>query len=125
LRHRTATLALAALVLSAGCAAARRDDLAARLRSNHPRNQMEAIAEVVRTKDTRMIPELMALLDSEDSGLRFAAAGALHRLTGKDFGVYFADTDEERARRVEMWHRWWVEEGQAKYGGQQAAAPAT
>jgi HEAT repeat protein len=91
------------------------------LRRDNPRRQMAAIARIVEQEDRSRIPELIALLDSEDTGVRFAAASALHRLTGEDFGVYYARTDEEWARRIEMWHTWWDTEGRRRHGD--GAAP--
>ncbi len=94
-------------------------------RRDDPRAQTAAIARVVNEGDRGRIPELIALLDSEDEGVRFAAASALHRLTGEDFGVYYAGTDEERARRIEMWHTWWDETGRHHYGDAAGADTAS
>ena len=79
---------------------------AARLRENNPRVQTAAIGDAVAADDRAMIPELFSLLESEDEGVRFMAAAALHRMTGQDFGYQFAQ-ERERAAIIAKWRRWW------------------
>ena len=83
-----------------------------RLREDNPRTQVATIAQVVRADDRTMAGELVNLLESEDEGVRFMAASALHKLTGKDLGFHFANTPAERACIIAEWRAWWEEEMQ-------------
>ncbi|MFO8012608.1 MAG: hypothetical protein R6X20_04790, partial [Phycisphaerae bacterium] len=97
----------AACALAGGCLseeAARRT-----LRKDDPRMQAAMIARIAREKKTSMTDDLIRLLDSEDEGVRFMAATALHRVTGIDRGFHFADEDERKAI-IEAWHRWYEDE---------------
>jgi len=105
---------MAVLVLAAGlagCAAGRNETLL-RLRTDNPRVQAAAIAEVVRAKDLSMAGELVNLLESQDEGVRFMAAAGLHKLTGRDPGFHFADA-EKRQAIVAEWRAWWAKESAA------------
>jgi hypothetical protein len=106
-------------ILVAGCVGDR-EAVVRRLREDDPRTQVATIAQVVRAGDRTFVPELIDLLESEDEGVRFMAASALHKLTGKDLGFHFANTPAERARIVAEWRTWWEDEGRATCG-----APAT
>ena len=117
MRQPSALLAsVAALVWVSGCVGGRAT-LAERLQADSPRVQVEAIAEVVRTSDRRHIGDLIDLLESDDEGVRFTASAALRRLTGQDFGMLFARTDEERAIGVARWRQWWRAQGPTAAGG--------
>jgi hypothetical protein len=98
-------------ILVAGCVGDR-EAVVRRLREDNPRTQVATIAQVARSGDRTMAPELVNLLESEDEGVRFMAASALHKLTGKDLGFHFANTPAERARIVAEWRTWWEEEMQ-------------
>jgi len=98
-------------ILVAGCVGDR-EAVVRRLREDNPRTQVDTIYQVVRAGDRTMVPELFALLESEDEGVRFMAASALHKLTGKDLGFHFANTPAKRARIVGEWRAWWEEEMQ-------------
>ena len=98
-------------ILVAGCVGDR-EAVVRRLREDNPRTQVDTIYQVVRAGDRTMVPELFALLESEDEGVRFMAASALHKLTGKDLGFHFANTPAKRARIIAEWRAWWEEEMQ-------------
>ena len=98
-------------ILVAGCVGDR-EAVVRRLREDDPRTQVATIAQVARSGDRTMAGELINLLESEDEGVRFMAASALHKLTGKDLGFHFANTPAERARIVAEWRAWWEEEMQ-------------
>jgi len=115
---RGLAVALAGIFV-AGCVGDR-EAVVRRLREDNPRTQVATIAQVVRADDRTMAGELITLLESEDEGVRFMAASALHKLTGKDLGFHFANTLAERARIVAEWRAWWKDEGRAACG-----APAT
>ena len=105
-------------ILFAGCVGDR-EAVVRRLREDDPRTQVATIAQVARSGDRTMAGELINLLESEDEGVRFMAASALHKLTGKDPGFHFANTPAERARIVAEWRAWWEEE-EAQRGTQNA-----
>ena len=96
-------------ILVAGCVGDR-EAVVRQLREDGPRTQVAAIARVARSGDRTMAGELVNLLESEDEGVRFMAASALHKLTGKDLGFHFANTPAERARIVAEWRAWWEDE---------------
>ena len=102
-------------ILVAGCVGDR-EAVVRRLREDDPRTQVAAIAQVARAGDRTLAGELINLLESEDEGVRFMAASALHKLTGKDLGFHFANTPAERARIVAEWRAWWEAEGRAACG---------
>jgi len=108
---RAAALLAAAIALT-GCMPDRETTLR-RLREDNPRVQSATIAQVVRAGDRTMTPELITLLESEDEGVRFFAASALHKLTGRDFGFHRARTAAERQRIIGQWRAWWQSEGGA------------
>ncbi len=102
-----ATCMLAASALVGGCLseeAARRT-----LRKDDPRKQAAMIARIARENKTSMTGELIRLLDAEDEGVRFMAAVALHKVTGIDRGIHFAE-GEPRKTLVAEWHRWYEAE---------------
>ncbi|HUX02308.1 MAG: HEAT repeat domain-containing protein [Phycisphaerae bacterium] len=106
---RVAAVLAAALAL-AGCMPDRETTLR-RLREDNPRVQVNTIYQVVRADDRTLVPELITLLESEDEGVRFFAASALHKLTGRDFGFHRARSSAERERIIGQWRAWWESEG--------------
>ena len=98
--------------LAGGCALGREATLQ-RLRTDNPRVQTEAIADVVRDNDRSMTGELIDLLESQDEGVRFMAAAGLRRLTGKDLGFQRADAEKRKAIVAE-YRAWWAQEGGGK-----------
>ena len=115
-RQATGLIAVVLAAVVVGCGPSRQATLA-RLRADNPRDQVAAIAQVVRARDKTMAGELINLLESEDEGVRFMAASALHQLTGKDFGFHFATKPQERAAAVQKWRQWWQSDGHAAGGG--------
>jgi hypothetical protein len=111
-RARTVAALAAAGLLLAGCVP-NRETMRQRLHEDNPRVQTATIAQVVRAGDRTFVPELIPLLESEDEGVRFCAAAALHKLTGQDFGFHFATTAEERGQIIGRWRAWWEAEGEA------------
>jgi len=102
--HQKTAVALAVSILAAGCL----DHEAAvrQLRTDNPRMQTATIARIVQADDATLAGELIELLESEDEGVRFMAAAALHKLTHTDRGFHFA-TPEEREKIVAAWRTWW------------------
>jgi hypothetical protein len=58
-------------------------------------------------EDKGFIPDLIATLDDKDGWVVRAAAVALRRLTGQDFGPPANATGSERAKAVAAWKAWW------------------
>jgi hypothetical protein len=74
--------------------------------SPEPDRLIPAIKTGVRQHDRRVIPYLVADLESDDSAVRMYAIDGLRRLTNQDLGyVFFADCDD-RKPAVKRWQRW-------------------
>ncbi|MBL7141280.1 MAG: hypothetical protein ISS74_10265 [Planctomycetes bacterium] len=97
-------------LLTAACLP--REETVRRLREDNPREQTGTIARVIRQGDRSMTDEMIRLLASDDEGVRFMAATALHKLTGIDRGFHFAGP-ERRTEIIAEWKAWWeAENGQ-------------
>jgi hypothetical protein len=71
--------------------------------SNDPGRLIPAIESGVKANDRRIIPYLIADLESDDSAIRMYSINGLRRMTGQDFGfVYYADADV-RKPAVDRW----------------------
>jgi len=99
--------AIGVCLLGPGCIS--KAKLESQLRQDNPRQQTAAIAQIVRRGDGSMVGNLIRLLDSDDEGVRFMAATALHQLTGVDRGFHFAGP-EKRQVIVAEWHDWYKTE---------------
>ncbi len=62
-----------------------------------------AIEDAALQKDQNAIPDLIESLDSDDPAVRFAAIGALERITGETFGYRPYDPEWERQAAVDQW----------------------
>lgn len=97
--------ALAAAVILAGglagCAAAPPD-----FNSPEPAARNAAIVRAAREKDSKAVPDLIRMLESDDPTTRVLAIRALERITGQTHG-YHPEADEgSRTRAVEAWTAW-------------------
>ena len=108
-----AALVLGAAVASCGEPARRAVAPEQGLRDPVVQTRMEALAQVGRTRDRRHVPELIALLDDEDPGVRMLAGGTLRDVTGHDTGYRAHAPPEERRRQIEAWRAWWAAQGGA------------
>ncbi len=104
--HGTGLVAIVLAVFALGCG---REATLRQLRDDNPRVQTSAIARVAREGDRSMTGELIRLLDSDDEAVRFMAASALHKMTGRETNFHFAKP-EERQRIVAEWRQWWEKE---------------
>jgi len=86
-----------------------REEAVRRLRQDNPREQAATIAQVTRQGDRSMTDEMIRLLGSDDEGVRFMAATALHKLTDIDRGFHFAGP-ERRTEIIAEWKAWWEAE---------------
>jgi len=100
-------VSVALCLLTAACTP--HEETVRRLREDNPREQAATIAQVVRQGDRSMTDEMIRLLGSDDEGVRFMAATALHRLTGIDRGFHFAGPDR-RTEIIAEWKAWWEAE---------------
>jgi len=100
-------IAMTACLLAGGCLS----DEAARtaLRKDDPRHQTAMMARITREGKTSMTGDLIRILEAEDEGVRFMAAASLHRLTGIDRGIHFAEGEKRDAILAE-WRRWYEAE---------------
>lgn len=94
----TAALALAA----AGCAKPPTG-----FESPVPAARLDAITEAAETGDRGAIPDLIAMLDSDDPVVRLAAIRTLERLTGETLGYDYAGPEWERRDKVAAWVEWY------------------
>jgi len=118
---RKILVAVSLSVVAGGCLD--RETAVKRLRDDNPRVQTATIARIVRERDATLAGELIDLLESEDEGVRFMAAAALHKLTGTNRGFHFA-TPEERKKIVAAWRAWWsAAGGPAPAGATEGAEP--
>lgn len=93
---------MASAVSAAGCANSGRPDLEAA----DPALRIAAMRDAVASDDRSAIPALVERLESDDSGVRFAAIDALDRLTGMTFGYHYDAPAAERAAAVTRWVDW-------------------
>jgi hypothetical protein len=93
------------------------------LRDPVVQTRMEALAEVGRSRDRSHVPELIAMLDDENPGVRMMAGATLRDVTGHDAGYRAHAAPEERRRQIEAWRAWWARQGGALPGGSPAPAP--
>jgi hypothetical protein len=69
------------------------------------------------------VPLLVDRLDDPDVEVRFAAIGALRRITGEDFDYRFNEPAGRRAPAVGRWRQWLARENQP--GPRPGAPPAS
>ena len=94
---------MVALSLGAGCSALRPKP---KLDSPEAAEKIPAIRQAVQRHDLTAAPQLVADLDSEDPAVRLYANQALVRLTGKNFGFRYYDSEEKRKEAVAKWQQW-------------------
>lgn len=90
--------------------------------SPDPAARTHAIAEAARTEDAAAIPELIALLDSDDAAVRLLSIRTLERLTGRTMGYEHYAPEAERREAVRRWVAWARGEGDASDEAAEAAA---
>jgi HEAT repeat protein len=85
----------------AGCAGAPPD-----FNSPEPAARNAAIVRAAREKDSKAVPDLIRLLESDDPTTRVLAIRALERITGQTHGYHPEANEGERKRAVESWTAW-------------------
>lgn len=78
--------------------------------SPEPAARIEAAVDAAATGEKGAIPDLIALLDSDDPATRLVAIGSLERLTGQTLGYHYAAPERERDAAVERWVEWYRQE---------------
>jgi HEAT repeat protein len=74
--------------------------------SPEPAARIEAAVEAADRGDRGAIPDLIALLESDDPATRLVAIRSLERLTGETLGYDHAAGEYEREEAVERWVEW-------------------
>jgi len=76
---------------------------------HHPSatRRVMAVSNVIATRDTRYVPDLILLLVDEDESVRLAAGQALKDLTGRNTGYRASDPPAVRAAQMQAWQAWW------------------
>lgn len=92
-----------------------------------PAHRMDAAVDAAREGDRSAVPDLIGLLDSDDSLVRLVAIRSLERLTGQTLGYDHAASVWRRGEAVERWVAWAL--AQAEFGSSRlpdaaAAEPA-
>jgi hypothetical protein len=76
------------------------------LNSDSAPTAIPAIKDAAIARDHKAIPRLIVDLDNGDSAIRFAAIGALEKMTGQTFGYHYYDTELARRPAIERWRHW-------------------
>jgi hypothetical protein len=77
------------------------------LTSNSAPSAVPAIKDAATQNDRSAYPRLVQDLDDPDPAIRFAAIGALERMTGgQTFGYRYYDDDADRKPAVDQWKQW-------------------
>ncbi len=72
-----------------------------------------AIEQAVNSQDMTKIPQMIALLDSDDPLIRMMAIRSLERMTGQTLGYEHSAPEWQRRDRADAWAAWAVDEGYA------------
>lgn len=81
--------------------------------SPEPAARIDAILAAARANDTSAVPDLVALLDSDDPATRLLAIRTLEKLTGTTNDYDYAANDAQREKGVERWLEWLRRRGMA------------
>jgi HEAT repeat protein len=92
--------ALAAAVSAVSCGSNRTGD---GLASPVSSVRLAAIDQAARESDREAIPQLVEMLNADDIAVRFAAIGALQRLTGQTYGYAADDPAPQRRHAIAEW----------------------
>lgn len=76
------------------------------LQSENPSDRIAAAVDAGNRKVTSMVPLLVDRLEDPEPDVRFAAIGALQRITGQDLGYRFFAPPAERSAAVARWRQW-------------------
>jgi len=92
------------LLLTVGCGG--RGTLALALQDENPAVRAEGAHRAGETRDRSTVALLVERLEDPNADVRFFAAGALRRITGKTFGYRHFDDVATRTEGVKRWRHW-------------------
>ena len=78
-----------------------------------PANRMQAAVDAAAEGDHTAVPDLIGLLDSDDSLVRMVAIRSLERLTGQTLGYDHAAPEWRRDEAIERWVAWALAQAEA------------
>ena len=108
-----------------GCGASGQpsQDISRGLQNEDPSQRVQAAVQAGNARMPQAVPLLVDRLDDQDVEVRFAAIGALRRITGEDFDYRFNEPADLRAPAVGRWRQWLAREN--KPAPRADTAPAT
>lgn len=74
-----------------------------------PGARIDVMNKAVREGDRSHLAEMVRSLENDDPLVRLTAGDALIRLTGKDFGYRYYETESKRAVAASRWRQWLAE----------------
>ena len=104
-----AVVAIAGGCWAAGCFAPDKPDI----NSPNANLKIPAIEQAVQAGDQKVVPTLVASLDSDDAAVRFYAIDGLRKLTGQSFGYRYYDDESQRKPAIKSWQHWLTEQQKA------------
>lgn len=102
-------LAVVCLALG-GCGGQPDQDISRGLQSEDPSQRVQAAVRAGNAHMREALPLLVDRLDDPEVEVRFAAIGALRRITAEDFGYRFNEPAGRRASAVGRWRQWLARE---------------
>jgi HEAT repeat protein len=75
--------------------------------------QRAAVLASGRKKDKSLIPDLIAMIGTEDGEIAHLASQGLKTMTGQDFGPAAKATTEQRESAAQAWEAWWDKQAQS------------
>ncbi|MGD9688297.1 MAG: HEAT repeat domain-containing protein [Phycisphaerales bacterium] len=98
-----AALVIGLTAAGAGCAG---PGLKAGFDAPDPGARLHAIEQAAETDDQSQIPNLVAMLGSDDPAARMLSIRVLERMTGQTHGYDYSAPRSERASAIERWRTW-------------------
>lgn len=86
--------------------------------------RIDAAVHAAESSDTRAVPDLVRLLDSDDPATRLVAIRSLEKITGTTLGYDHAGTASAREAGVQRWQAWLKERAPQVDASGQAARGA-
>lgn len=82
-----------------------------------PAKRLRAVRQIVAAGDTRYLDQLVELLEDRDPTVRFVAAKALARLTGRPSGTPTYEGPDAHRAEADAWRTWLATRGALAPGG--------
>lgn len=87
------------------------------LDSGDPAGRIHAAGEAAASGDMAALPDLVAMLSSDDPAERMVAIGTLQRLTDRRFGYDPTASSAARFAAIQRWEGWLAARTQGEAGG--------